>query len=63
MGWETGCQRETEHDINFGKNHGTLGCKNIKMFQYDNTPELKNAKKHYISSCPSVSACYFFVRP
>lgn len=33
MGWETGCQREIEHDmsqtlqllVNFGKNHGTLG--------------------------------------
>lgn len=55
MGWETDCQRETEHDmpqtlqslVNFGRNHGTLGCKNIKMLQYDNIPELKNVVALY----------------
>lgn len=50
MGWETGRKREAEHDVpqtlqllvNFVKNHATLGCKNIKMLKYENTPKLKN---------------------
>lgn len=46
---------KTEHDmpqtlellVNFGKNHGTLGCKNTKMLRCDNTPELKNVVALY----------------